>query len=181
MRIGLAAAAVTFALMTGCGSHDSAAAPRLPGPAPGSASAGIDAAFWGNADRFCRPFLEYENRHPSLGPPGMNPDRPTRAQLGALLAQERRTHDPFLQRGVWTRFVQQVGLPRTGGALWRPIAHNLRGYDAAAGAVQRATLARHGAAFGRAYRATNAVLAQLAVDLGAADPPPSNTCEQLFG
>ena len=77
--------------------------------------------------------------------------------------------------------MHQVGLPRTGRALWRPIAHDLRRYDAAAGAVQRATLARHGTAFGGAYRATNAVLAQLAVDLGAADPPPSNTCEQLFG
>jgi hypothetical protein len=111
----------------------------------------------------------------------MNPDHPTRAQLGALLAQERRTHDPLLQRGVWARFAQQVGLPRTGRALWRPIAHDLRRCDAAASAVQRATLARHGAAFGRAHRATNAVLARLAGDLAAADPPPSNTCEQLFG
>jgi hypothetical protein len=72
-------------------------------------------------------------------------------------------------------------LPRTGRALWRPIAHDLRRYDAAVSTVQRATLARDGAAFGRAHRATSAMLARLAVDLGAADPPASNACEQLFG
>ncbi len=178
MRIGLLVAGTALALVAGCGSHDASTAPRLPND---RASGVIDAAFWAKAGRFCRPFLQYENRHPSIGPPGMNPEAPTPAQLSALLAQERRTHDPFLRRGVWLRFVQRVGDPATGIDLWRPIAADLRRYDATHDAQMRAVRARDGSAFGRAYRRANTVLARLAVDLGAAEAPRDNACQQLFG
>jgi hypothetical protein len=181
MRIGLATAGVGLVLVTGCGSHDSAAAPRLPGPTHSGTSEAIGRAFWAKTDLFCRPFLVYENRHPSIGPPGMNPYHPTKAQLSALLAQARRTHDPYLQRGVWKTFVQRVGMPASGVDLWRPIAHDFLRYDVTGKASRRAVLAGDGAAFGRAYRDTNTVLARLAVDLGAAQPPSANACEKIFG
>lgn len=175
--------ATTILLLTciGCGSSDSApstGAPLVTRHA-WAGSTTYDAAFWRRAGRACRPFRIFDDAHPSVVP-GMDPERPTRAQLAAVAAFNRRTHSPFAAHRVWTRIARRLGTPRVGVAAWRRIAADLRAYDAAHDAQLRSVRERDVRAWRRAYGQVSVVLNDLAGDVrGVA--PPSNDCVRLFG
>jgi hypothetical protein len=164
-----------------CGAHTSSpAASHLPGAGSTTGSSTLDRAFWVRAGRACHPYRVFDDAHPSTVP-GMNPERPTKAQLGLLAAFDRRTHSPFAVPRAWTRVVARLGTPRTGVDAWRSIAADFRAYDAATAAERRATSARDPHAWHVAYDRTVTVLGDLSTDLYAASVPSSNECMRLFG